>query len=62
MVKRFATALMLGVLLAVNWAALHDIVQREADIRAELTVMVLSTILFAFLVGRWLRTRFGRST
>lgn len=45
-------------LLALDWAALHDIVRGlEPSYSAEYTVLAASTLVYAALLARWFRQR-----
>ena len=44
--RRILIAAAIVALLGVNWAALHDIVRGEADVRLEWLVVALSVTLF----------------
>lgn len=45
------------LLLALDWAALHDIVKGEADLRAEYAMLVFSGVALGVLIGAWWRRR-----
>jgi len=45
------------VLLALDWAALHDILKGEADVWAEYTTVLLSLVIFGALLLRRLQRR-----
>lgn len=52
---RWLMAGSVAALGALNWAALHDILGGEADVRAEWTVVGLSSLLCAAAFARALR-------
>lgn len=45
------------LVLAVDWAALHDIIKGEPDPWMEWTFVLCSAVLFAALCVRWVRSR-----
>lgn len=57
--RRAWLTLAILVIAALNWAALHDIIQRrEPDVRMEYAVVILTDLgLLAWLAVRLLRTR-----
>jgi len=56
--KRLALVLTILVLLALDWAALHDILKRnEPDYTAEYTMLAASAVIFAALLFARLRKR-----
>jgi hypothetical protein len=48
--KRLVVIGMVVVLLALDWAALHDILKGEPDVRGELAMLALSAVVFAGLI------------
>ncbi len=58
--KRLLLALTAAVILALDWAALHDILkQNEPDYTAEWAMLAASVGFFGYLVWRELRARRG---
>ena len=56
--NRLLLALTVAVILALDWAALHDILKRnEANYVAEWTMLAASVVFFGYLVWRDLRAR-----
>ncbi len=56
------TVLLIGVvvlLLALDWAALHDILKGEPNLYAEYVVLLFSTIVFGVMIFIGLRCRKG---
>ena len=45
------------LLLALDWAALHDILKGEPNLYAEYTMIVFSTIIFGVMIFIGLRRR-----
>jgi hypothetical protein len=52
--KGFIGLLVLGV-LALDWAALHDILKGEPDVWMEWTIVIASVVLGAVYLFRYLR-------
>ncbi|MGB3904729.1 MAG: hypothetical protein WBB22_07380 [Anaerolineae bacterium] len=57
MIKKLSLAAILLVLLALGWAALHDILKGEPNLYGEYGMLVLSAILFTALTFVILRKR-----
>ena len=56
--NRLLLALTAVVILALDWAALHDILkQNETDYSAEWTMLAASVFFFGYLAWRELRVR-----
>lgn len=56
--NRLLTAVGVVLLLALDWAALHDILKaNEPDYTAEYATLAASAMIFAALAARWSRTR-----
>ena len=56
--NRLLLALTVAVILALDWAALHDILkQNETNYVAEWTMLAASVVFFGYLVWRELRAR-----
>jgi hypothetical protein len=52
--RPFLVVISIVALLALNWAALHDILQGEPDVRLEWVVVALSLVLVAeWGIFRW---------
>jgi hypothetical protein len=49
--------LVIVLLLALDWVALHDIIQGEPDVWSEWVFVILSLIVFAIMFGDWYRDR-----
>jgi len=48
--KRLAVFGLVALLLALDWAALHDILSGEPDVRGEWAALALSGLVFAALL------------
>ena len=57
MIKKLSLAAILLVLLALDWAALHDILKGEPNLYGEYGMLMLSAILFTALTFAILRKR-----
>ena len=56
--NRLLLALVAAVILAIAWAALHDIVkQKEANYVAEWAMLAASVVFFGYLTWKELRAR-----
>ena len=56
--NRLLLALVAAVILALDWAALHDILkQNETNYVAEWTMLAASVVFFGYLAWRELRAR-----
>jgi hypothetical protein len=55
--KLFIRLLVIVLLLALDWVALHDIIQGEPDVWSEWVFVILSLIVFAIMFGDWYRDR-----
>lgn len=60
-VKRVVIAMLVLILLALDWAALHDILKGEADVSLEYGMVLVSVLVFAALVLSKLRQRSHRT-
>jgi hypothetical protein len=52
--KKWLIALGFLILLALDWAALHDIIKGEQDVWMEWSFVLLSLILLIVVVRKWL--------
>jgi hypothetical protein len=43
------------LLLALDWAALHDIIKGEPDLKAEYSMLVVSLFVFVMMALAWRR-------
>jgi hypothetical protein len=43
------------VVVAVDWAALHDVLRGEADVTNEYFVMAVSGVIYGGVIGYWFR-------
>ncbi|MDH3289625.1 MAG: hypothetical protein OEO20_05020 [Gemmatimonadota bacterium] len=55
--KRLLLALVVVVLIALDWAAVRDILRGESDLRNEFLTVVMSGLAFGGLIGYWVRER-----
>lgn len=53
--RRTSLAGLVVLLLALDWAALHDILQGEPDPTAEWMMVGFSLVVFGLLAGAWVR-------
>jgi hypothetical protein len=60
-VKRLLLGLVVVVLIALDWAAVRDILRGESNLRNEFLVVVMSGLVFGGLIGYWVRERRKRS-
>ncbi len=49
------TVLLILVIAAIDWAALHDILNGESDVRLEWSFIIVSVLLLAVFLARKLR-------
>ena len=57
--KKLALAALVLVLLALDWAALHDILKGEPSLYQEVAMVGFSFVVFAIILQRMLRIRRG---
>ncbi len=57
LIKKLLTSLVVIFLLALDWAALHDIVKGESNQVLEYVMLALSLIIFVMLFFFWIRNR-----
>ena len=57
LIKKLLTASAVIVLLALDWAALHDITKGESDTTLEYTVVLFSLVAFGLLFLFWNKNR-----
>jgi hypothetical protein len=43
------------VVVAVDWAAMHDVLRGEADVTNEYFVMAVSGVIYGGAIGYWVR-------
>jgi hypothetical protein len=55
--KRLLLALVVVVLIALDWAAVRDILRGESDLRNEFLTVVMSGLVYGGLIGYWVRER-----
>lgn len=60
-VKKVLIAMLVLILLALDWAALHDILKGEADVSLEYSMVLVSVFVFAALVLSRFRQRSHRT-
>ncbi|MCJ7667978.1 MAG: hypothetical protein MUP04_06835 [Anaerolineae bacterium] len=64
MIDRMKTVLLIGMvllLLALDWAALHDILKGGPNLHAEYGMILFSVIVFGALIFIWMRGRDRRA-
>ena len=55
MTKAVLITVAVVILLALDWAALHDILKGEPDLSSEYAVVVSSALIFGAMFVVWLR-------
>ena len=55
--KKALLVLVVVVLLALDWAAVHDILRGESNLQNEFLTVVMSGLVFGGLIGYWVRER-----
>ena len=55
--KKWLIAVGFLVLLALDWAALHNIIKGKQDVWMEWSFVLLSLILLFFIIYKWLKVK-----
>ncbi len=55
--KQFVRIGTVLLILALDWAALHDILEGESDVWAEWLFVFLSVVIFVIMIIDWTRNR-----
>ena len=56
-IKKLLIVLVIIILLALDWTALHDIIKGEANQTLEYITAAFSLVVFVMLVLFWIRSR-----